>query len=307
MLIAKETPDSIYINDEIFNYLEGLSKTKNNAHGHGKKKFKRNDFDNDLETIQEDKKITKNIEIKGLDDNINNDNELKLKARKGLLFLLNGLSGGVFCPEIKKHFKKLRDEYETNKKASKKDNRKIIDVIINQGHKTIRRQNLIEKFEIKDLKVGDSIKDEDILKRNFKNNKDNKTLLNNGKGLHLTLKKKTKDKRKNDNNFVMRKNFKADIADKELQLFYSDEQIETGKKKLGKKKKQGIKKLNANNQQDSPITGNIKKTFKKSINNKNSIAASPGATLVNKKFMMKKTIIVDQEESVSITSQVLEN
>ena len=87
MLIKQEIPDSIFINDDIYNYLETLTKNKNNLHGHMKKKYKKNDFDNDLEIIQEDKKIGKIFETRGLDDNNTNDNELKSKK----IYTQNGI------------------------------------------------------------------------------------------------------------------------------------------------------------------------------------------------------------------------
>lgn len=124
-------------------------------------------------------------------------------------------------------------------------------------------------------------------------------MLNGGKAL---TRKKDKNKKKTDNNFIVNKFFKSDIADRDLQLFYSDEQIETGKKKFKLKKKQGIKKLNADNQLDSPMTSNMKKRFKKSINFKNSIIQiSPRVTQTCKSFGNKKTIF-EKNELISITS-----
>jgi hypothetical protein len=41
-------------------------------------------------------------------ENINKNTEMKNKAKKGLLYLLNNLSGNKFCPEINKYYVYLR-------------------------------------------------------------------------------------------------------------------------------------------------------------------------------------------------------
>ena len=45
----------------------------------------------------------------GLNDNIHIDFERKNKARRSLLYLLNKMSGGTFCPQIVDYFKEIRE------------------------------------------------------------------------------------------------------------------------------------------------------------------------------------------------------
>lgn len=54
----------------------------------------------------------------GLSDNQNVDFETKSKAQKGLLFLLNKVSGGTFLPEIGDYIKKKKEEFKHQKKLS---------------------------------------------------------------------------------------------------------------------------------------------------------------------------------------------
>jgi hypothetical protein len=223
-----------FVNDEIYNYLVD---TKNGIYSNNKKKYKKNGFEEDLDTIPEDKKINP-IPVKGLDDNNNNDHELKSKARKGLLLLLNKMSGGSFCPDINKYFKKLHEEHEINLRTSRKETKKVVDVP-GINNKTIRRQNYIDKLEtVKDLKNNESIKDEDILKLNLRNN-EKRNLFSGSKVGMLTLKnKKTKEKRQGGTNqgFSLSKPYRSDIRDGDLKLYYSSSDIENGKKKLNERK-----------------------------------------------------------------------
>lgn len=221
------------LKEDIYNFLENISKNKNavnnNYFANKKKNFRKFVFEEpqNLETIHEDKvKAAKIGDSKGLDDNIWNDFDTKSKARKGLLLLLNKMSNGSFCPEIKTYFDKINKEQVDTATNVPKDSKKIID-----NNKNLRRQNYIEKFEtIKDLKISDSIKDEDILKLNLRNNEKTNQMLNNKNPLHLNL--RAKKNNKNDNkpdNYESKplvKVYKNDLLDGNPELFYSDDEID---------------------------------------------------------------------------------
>lgn len=82
--------------------------------------------------------LANNYNYTGLNENIHIDCERKNKARRSLLYLLNKMSGGTFCPQIIDYFKEIREikkqeeqlkevkeeenENETIDKPSKKNN-----------------------------------------------------------------------------------------------------------------------------------------------------------------------------------------
>jgi hypothetical protein len=228
-----------YVDDEIYNYL--AENIKNGIYNNNKKKYKKGGFEDDLDIIPEDKRTNPNVPIKGLDDNNSNDNDLKLKAKKGLLLLLNKMSTNAFCPDIRKYYKKLHEDHEQNLRTSRKDTKKVTDVG-GVNNKTIRRQNYIDKLEsVKDLKNNESIKDEDIIKLNLRNN-EKKNMISGNKSSYFSTtfkRKKTKDRKPTMNNnpaVSTNKNYKNDIHDIDLKLFYSESEIENSKKQLNEKK-----------------------------------------------------------------------
>ena len=58
----------------------------------------------------------------GLNDNIHVDTDKKSKARRSLLYLLNVMSGGTFCPEINNYFNELR-EMKNKENQDNKENK----------------------------------------------------------------------------------------------------------------------------------------------------------------------------------------
>jgi hypothetical protein len=187
-----------------------------------------------LDPIPESLEKQKNKKAEGLNDNILNDFENKDKARKGLLFLLNKLSNGTFCPEINDYFRELREnQIKENISAAKKDSSKK-DV----AGKNLRRQNFLEKLtETKKENIDIQSNEDEIFKVNFRNaNKDKPvfTVLNAINTKHITFKKRKKknefmaEKKQDDNKAL--KTYKDDFNEKELNLFYSDKEIEKSKK-----------------------------------------------------------------------------
>ena len=56
------------------------------------------------------KKITKFQTAPLLNEDITNDKDNRFTAKKGLLYLLNNLSNGTFCPDIEDYFKKMKEK-----------------------------------------------------------------------------------------------------------------------------------------------------------------------------------------------------
>lgn len=218
-----------------------------------------------LDTIPESLEKQTNKKAEGLNDNILNDFENKDKARKGLLFLLNKLSNGNFCPEISEYFKELREnQIKENIFAAKKESNKK-DV----AGKNLRRQNFLEKLtETKKEHIDNQSNEDEIFKVNFRNaNKDKPafTVLNAINTKHITFKKRTKkndfmtEKKQNEKSL---KNYKNDFNEKDLNLFYSDNEIE-------KTMKNQLKLINS--PQKNTITKHKTQTAKKTTKNSKSV------------------------------------
>lgn len=97
----------------------------------------------------------------GLNDNMNVDKTQKAMAKKGLLYLLNNLSGGSFCPEINIYF----DEMKEMKKSE----------LINQLNKTNRlsKEDANSNLTPKSNRLQkDLIEKETPYTHNFKRRKD---------------------------------------------------------------------------------------------------------------------------------------
>ncbi len=80
-----------------------------------------------------------------LNDNMTYDKENRGNAKKGLLFLLNNLSGGTFCPEIETYFNQLKDlKIEELKHKTKK----LEKISVENGKNNDRFKNSVDNKEI---------------------------------------------------------------------------------------------------------------------------------------------------------------
>ena len=112
----KEQTNKHGVDQEIYSFIEDIQKQNNKA-----TKFNKPSQVKSLYSIKErsaidvnqDKFNRKNI---GLSDNQTIDSENKSKAQKGLLLLLNKISGGEFVPEIVNYFNKKREDIKSNMK-----------------------------------------------------------------------------------------------------------------------------------------------------------------------------------------------
>ena len=91
------------INPDILNIIKNAQNTDDNPKSKIKSSSKKliNTSSNISETIN----IIKEDKINSGE----NELEIKLGAKKGLLYFLNNLSKGTFCPDIEEYFKKMKD------------------------------------------------------------------------------------------------------------------------------------------------------------------------------------------------------
>lgn len=212
--------DNPLISEDIIRYIEKIKPTNSRTRIISKKK--------QLDAIPENATVPK-LEQKGLNDNINIDADFKDKAKKGLLYLLNKLSGNKFCPEIDSYFEQVKKEKRANRLLM--EDAEAQSIKKNEISKNLRRQNFIDKFEPRNLLKKQS--DDDFLKINTK--KGTFSLVNQGKqaqnnavpvkpiSLNLKRRSEMNENNRNEKNEYAKRNlksFKEDLTDKDLELFF---------------------------------------------------------------------------------------
>ena len=152
----------------------------------------------------------------GLNDNIHVDTDKKSKARRSLLYLLNVMSGGTFCPEINSYFNELRE----------------MKIKENQENKENKEEPKLEKEGTntsgKEFSIKNPIKRIQTLRDQLLNN--NKQSQNNTERFNYHFKKREKDNEiekidEKDENLQM-KTYTSDFGLKDFENYYSVEEIE---------------------------------------------------------------------------------
>ena len=152
----------------------------------------------------------------GLNDNIHVDTDKKSKARRSLLYLLNVMSGGTFCPEINSYFNELRE----------------MKIKENQENKENKEEPKLEKEGTntsgKEFSIKNPIKRIQTLRDQLLNN--NKQSQNNTERFNYHFKKREKDNEmekidEKDENLQM-KTYTSDFGLKDFENYYTVEEIE---------------------------------------------------------------------------------
>ena len=202
----------------------------------------------------------------GLNDNIHVDADKKYKARRSLLYLLNIMSGGTFCPEINEHFRKEREKKnEKNENNNVNNNNNLPNNNITNTKPDILIKNPITRLKsLKNQLLSNANVNNKNLQERFQYNfkkRDNKKI-------------EEKDEEEN-----ITKNFEKDIGLKEYEKYYSIEEIENISLNKFKFNKQALarKKLNKRD------------AFKKNKNLRDNINGSGG--LINNKEKNKNLFV----------------
>ena len=146
----------------------------------------------------------------GLNDNIHVDRDKKSKARRSLLYLLNIMSEGTFCPEINNYFDELREL--KIKEENNKDNTK-----------EFKEENKIENKTGNEFGIKNPIKRIQSLREQLLNNK---PMSNNSEKYNFHFKKRGKDEHENYDNNVQSKFYINDFELKDFENYYSIDEIE---------------------------------------------------------------------------------
>ena len=190
-----------YIDPTIITYISKVHHEKERP----RKIASLNEFDN------------KDININnGLNDNIHVDTDKKSKARRSLLYLLNVMSGGTFCPEINSYFNELRE----------------MKIKENQENKENKEEPKLEKEGTntsgKEFSIKNPIKRIQTLRDQLLNN--NKQSQNNTERFNYHFKKREKENEnekinEKDENLQI-KTYTNDFGLKDFENYYSLEEIE---------------------------------------------------------------------------------
>ena len=157
-----------------------------------------------------DGKISTNT-YNGLNDNIHIDFERKNKARRSLLYLLNKMSGGTFCPQIIDYFKEIRElkkQEELLKEVKEEENIEEPPIIINTTK--------VEK--------NNYIKTSSNMLSNFKNQILSGQNKNNYPSYNFT-KRNEKDNNINEEKSLISKHYARDFELKDLEKFIDSDEI----------------------------------------------------------------------------------
>ena len=271
-----------YIDPTIITYISKVHHEKERP----RKIASLNEFDNKESNINN-----------GLNDNIHVDTDKKSKARRSLLYLLNIMSGGTFCPEINSYFNELRE----------------MKIKENQENKENKDLPKLEKEEInnsknKEFSIKNPIKRIQSLREQLLNN--NKQSQNNTERFNYHFKKREKENEnekinEKDENLQM-KTYTSDFGLKDFENYYSVEEIEKNtqtkfsftlnkqtqaRNKLFKKEDdEKLKKLKKGNFENKKINKKkISKSINKNFNNNNSNNQNKNSNL-KKKNEEKKSI-----------------
>ena len=150
-----------------------------------------------------------NIKVQpNLNEDITHEKNIRLAAKKGLLFLLNNLSKGTFCPDIDDYFINMKEAKieELRKKSKLKEYNGISD-----------NENLKE----------DKIKQFNLIKKipNKENNIDNYKENNIGENIKFINKNENNEKNSEINHKLGLKKYNNDYDAEDLINFYDKNQI----------------------------------------------------------------------------------
>ena len=138
---------SLPINPEIINYIQKVQNDKDKDKSKQSYQHK-NSIPSQYERIM-NQKIKYEASNPLFNEDMTYDKDKRFNAKKGLLFLLNNLSNGTFCPDIEDYFKKMKEkkiEEFKNKIDDDINNFNIIDELDKKGRKKKSRDSSIKRL-----------------------------------------------------------------------------------------------------------------------------------------------------------------
>ena len=194
-----------------------------------------------------------------MNENVNYDKAKRTQAKKGLLYLLNNLSGGAFCPEINTYFEEMKElkvnelknaykQQQLKAKAKSNENKKYPFSSHGRGAYASNLNQESSKPDIIDENTNPMNKDNNYLQAFKKRPKEN-------------IDTPFKD-------IPMFKDFKNDYTTKELAEIYNVNEVsQAGMKfKYTKEKEAKLKLLNSENKKAKSNSSIINNEEKKESN-----------------------------------------
>ena len=193
--VQNQNKESSPINPEILNYIQ---KVQNDNEKSKILTQTKNNMPIQVERIITNKLINTN-NYQGLNEDMTFDKDTRFAAKKGLLYLLNNLSNGTFCPDIEEYFSKMKeakmeefkhksrllesniksgDDWDGKKRSIRKKNRdstlkKLINNIGNSIENNQTQENKKNYF-----KKNEHENNEDIGLKKYENDYDADDLIN---------------------------------------------------------------------------------------------------------------------------------
>lgn len=235
----------------------------------------------------------------GLNENIHFDTNKKSKARRSLLYLLNEMSGGAFCPEIKAYFNELKEMKKIERtnamiEQSKKEQQQVAPL-----QSSTLKDNLSIKNPLTRMKtLKNQLLGKDNLKVPQNNSSSSHTLNNpqnnkNQQGFSYNFKRRDKENvedHKLTKGFEL-KQYAQDYKMKDLENVYSLEEIETGASKF-QYSKAAIAKYSLKKEKNKDLNHSKKKKKKRRKNlhnNSNNNDSNNTSSGIGKgTFLMRK-------------------
>ena len=170
-------------------------------------------------------------------EDMTTDKDKRFNAKKGLLFLLNNLSNGTFCPDIEDYFKKMKE--------------KKIEEFKNKIDDDINNFNIMDELDKKERKK----KSRDSSIKRLLNTMTENELNKSGDNNRINYNFKKKENNVNINEDIGIKKYEDDYDENELDNLYGKKEVRNNlfninynKEKLYKMK---LKKENMKNNKDN--------------------------------------------------------
>ena len=156
---------SLAINPDIINYIQKVQKDQD------KDKSKQSEQNKNSNPNQYERMMTQKIKKQTVNpvfkEDMTADKDKRFNAKKGLLFLLNNLSKGTFCPDIEEYFKKMKEKKVQEFKNKINDdinNFNIMDELDKKERKKKTRDSSIKKLintmtenEINNIEINNKV------------------------------------------------------------------------------------------------------------------------------------------------------
>ena len=181
---------SLPINPDLINFIQKVQSDNEKDKEKEKDKSRSNYQHKNSIPSQYDRLLSQKIKYQSpnpfFSEDITFDKDKRFTAKKGLLFLLNKISNGAFCPDIEDYFKKMKEnkmEEFKNKINNDMNNYNIMEDLDKKGRKKKARDSTIKRLLNSMTENATNNSGENRIHYNFKKKDKNKEENNEGIGI----------------------------------------------------------------------------------------------------------------------------